>query len=205
MIAVLGAVLGAIFSYWIVYWFFASFFPFDVRSKQIKPSEPVKQVVFRNMLISFVSGPIIWLILPDLSIYIIDSYILRFLLCVIIADGWFYMMHRLLHTPSFYKWHKQHHQFYIPYPLVALYASPVEAIFCDFMSVGLGPALLKMNAIEMQVWMISMALHSLLIHSTCSYGSDHVEHHGKVSYNFGLFPFFDWLLGTYKKDQKIDY
>ncbi len=192
--------LGAIFCYWLVYWLFEGFFPYDERSKTvIKPSENVERVVFRNMLISVVAGPVIWYTTPDLSSFFTDNYILRFLSCVIISDGWFYFVHRLMHTRKYHKWHRQHHEFHIPYPLVALYASPVEAIMCDFMSVGLGPALMRMAPYELYVWMIFMSLHSLLIHSTWSWGGDHIEHHGKANHNFGLFSLFDRIFGTYKR------
>jgi sterol desaturase/sphingolipid hydroxylase (fatty acid hydroxylase superfamily) len=190
-------VLGGIFSYWLVYWLFAESFPYDPDSKNIKPTTYVKKVVFRNMLISIVSGPVIWYLTPDLSEYFTDNYILRFLMCIIIADGWFYFIHRMLHSNKYYKWHKQHHQFHKTYPLVALYASPIEAIFCDFMSAGLGPAMIRMHTFEFQVWMIFMSLHSLLIHSSLDYGGDHVDHHGRIHHNYGLFSFFDRIMGTY--------
>ena len=188
------------FSYWMTYWMLSTVIPCNPKSHDICPSESVSRVVARNMVILFIVAPIIWYITPDISNYFTDNYITRFLFSILVTDAWFYFSHRLLHMPKFYKWHKQHHQFYIPYPAVALYANPVEAIFCDAMSVGLAPAMIKMGMYEFQVWMIFMAIHSLLLHSSYKYGSEHTYHHGKITGNYGLFFIIDRIMGTYHED-----
>lgn len=193
----LNVTLGLL-SYFIVYWILKDHLPYDPASKNIKPSQPVEYVVMRNMIIFFITGPIIWYMFPDCSEYFPSSAFLRFLLCIIFADISFYFTHRLMHTKFFYRWHKQHHQFNIAYPIVALYASPVEAIICDALSVGLGPALLKLTVLELQAWMIFMAVHSLILHSSLNYGGDHVVHHKKFGYNYGLFCIVDHVMGTYR-------
>lgn len=55
------------------------------------------------------------------------TYFLQFLVCVVSYDVWFYVVHRLLHTPQLYaKYHSQHHQHKRPTYREAFVASTVE-------------------------------------------------------------------------------
>lgn len=191
------AVLGW-FSFWATYWLVEGVLPYDERSLSIVPSQPVPQVVARNMLLSLPYAILILEITPDIGIYLPASYIIRFIISAIIMDGWFYLVHRLLHHKLFYRWHKQHHQFYVPYPLVAVYSSPLEALLCDATAMGLGPSLLKMSGLELEIWMVLAAIHSLVIHSSLVHARSHNVHHGTNTHNFGLLSLFDRLFGTYK-------
>ena len=192
-----SAALGWV-SFWTTYWVTAGLLPYDDRSLLVKPSQSVPLVVARNMLLSLPYGLILWYLCPDLSGYFPTSYIIRFFISVLIMDGWFYLIHRLLHTRYLYSWHKQHHQFNVPYPLVAVYCSSIEALLCDVTSMGLGPILLRMAGLEIVTWMVLAALHSLLLHSSWSHGRDHGVHHGTSLHNFGLLSIFDRVLGTYQ-------
>lgn len=191
------AIIGWL-SFWMVYWVAESLFPFDSRSKDIKTSANVQKTVFRNMVISLPYGVVLWELTPDISSYIPGTYVLHYVIAALIMDGWFYFTHRLLHTKYFYSFHKQHHEFYIPYPLVAVYSSVTEALLCDVTAIGMGPALLKMSGFELEFWMAIMAFHALLIHSSTFHGRDHNLHHGKNIYNFGLLSIFDRIFGTHQ-------
>jgi len=186
------------FCFWMTYWLAEGLFPYDEKSQQIIPSHSVQSIVARNMFLSFPYSLALWHLTPNLDVWIPNSCIIRFILSILLMDGWFYIIHRLLHHKWFYHWHKQHHQFHIPYPLVTVYCSPIEALLCDVTSIGLGPALFKMQGVEIEIWMIAAALHSLSIHSTISHGRDHNIHHAKNLCNFGLFPIFDRIFGTYQ-------
>lgn len=186
------------YTFWSIYWLCESIFPYDERSNRITPSANVPLVVFRNMMLSLPFGVILWNIIPNIADIISSSYITRFIFCLIVMDGWFYCAHRLLHTPMFYKWHKQHHQYNIPHPLMAVYCSPLEALLCDTTAMGLPPILLRMTGYELQIWMVFAAIHTLLIHSSLSHGKEHNIHHGKNTGNYGLLSLFDRLFGTHK-------
>lgn len=186
------------FSFWIIYWSTAHLFPSDIRSTTIVPIKTVRRIVFRNMMLLLPYSVIFWEIMPNITPYVYDSIILRYIISAVLMDGWFYFIHRLLHQPMFYRWHKQHHQFNIPYPLVAVYCSPLEALLCDGTAIGLGPTLFKMSGLELKLWMVLMSLHALLIHSSTYHGRDHNIHHGKNLHNFGLLSLFDRIFGTYK-------
>lgn len=186
------------FSFWGTYWIIESALPYDEKSQHIIPSQPVAKVVARNMMLSLPYALLLWNFTPDFTDYLVGSYLSRFLISVVIMDGWFYITHRLAHTKFFYKWHKQHHQFNIPYPLMAVYCSPLEALLCDVTAVGLPASILKMTGLELEIWMCATALHALIIHSTLVHGRDHNLHHNTNKYNFGLLSIFDRLFGTYK-------
>lgn len=186
------------FSFWATYWIAESLFPYDEESQKIKPSANVPVIVARNMIFSLPYSLMLWELIPNMGIYIPDSPIARFLCSILIMDAWFYFIHRLMHTRYFYFLHKQHHEFYKPYPLVAVYCSIFEALFCDVTAMGLGPALFKMQDLEIQIWMVAAALHSLKLHSSTAYGREHNIHHRKNLCNFGLLSIFDRLLGTYQ-------
>lgn len=186
------------FTFWMVYWLTEGLFPFDERSKNIVPANVVERVVARNMLLSFPYSLIFWELMPDISGFIPGSFIVHYIFAAILMDGWFYFTHRLLHHRWFYRWHKQHHQFNIPYPLVAVYGSIVETLLGDVTAIGLGPSLFRMTGLELEIWMTLMALHALLIHSSAHHGRDHNIHHGKNMGNFGLLPLFDRIFDTYR-------
>lgn len=186
------------FCFWATYWLAEGLIPASEESKKIKPSMSVPKTVFRNMMLTLPYAIILRYLSPDISALIPGSYITRLLIATLMADGWFYMAHRLLHHRRFYRFHKQHHEYNVPYPLVTVYSSSVEAIFCDATAVGLGPSLLKMTGLELEIWMMLIAIHVLFIHSALFHGKDHNEHHGKNNSNFGLFSVFDRIFGTYK-------
>lgn len=90
---------------------------------------------------------------------------------VLLDDGWFYGLHRLIHEN---KWlykniHKLHHKAFAPVPIEYLYVHPLEASLG-----GLGPvfgiALLvavegQMNAWTFLAWVGLRTIHELDIHS----------------------------------------
>ena len=186
------------FSFWMVYWLAEGVFPSDERAKNIVTAREVQKVVGRNMLLLLPYSIIFWEIMPDISPYVPGTFFIRYIISAMLMDGWFYFIHRLLHHRWFYSWHKQHHRFNIPYPLVAVYCSPLEALLCDGTAIGLGPTLFKMSGVELEIWMGVMALHALLIHSSTYHGRDHNIHHAKNVCNFGLLSVFDRIFGTYR-------
>ena len=47
---------------------------------------------------------------------------------MILADFFFYIVHRILHTPRFYYLHKKHHEFNNPYGIGGIYWSIFEMV-----------------------------------------------------------------------------
>lgn len=82
-------------------------------------------------------------------------------------EVWFYLTHRLFHSPLLYKYHKLHHSLRGNYPVSALYCSLIEAIVCDFGS-GIGPFLFGMTVNQAMIWYVLLALHTLKLHSSLS-------------------------------------
>jgi len=62
---------------------------------------------------------------------------------MIVEDTSFYWLHRLFHTPRFYKLiHKKHHEFINTVGIASEYAHPLEFAFGNLLPSGLGPMLL---------------------------------------------------------------
>lgn len=188
--------IAGIFAFSTTYLLLAPLLPHDNKACDIKTSKDINSVVITNIALLFLVVPIFWYIVPDLSAWLPHDYVSRFLFCILVSDFAFYIAHWLFHK-YFYRLHKMHHEFTVVKPIVALYASPYELIFCDILSIGLGPAILNMGLYELQVWMIFMAVHSLMSHTNTTYGYEHSNHHGKILYNYGLFGIVDKILGTY--------
>lgn len=186
------------FSYFVIYFWICGFLPYDFdKVALIKPSQNIYIIVIRNMTISIFVSIILWNFTPDISSLIFDNYILRFCLCILTTDILFYLVHKLLHCRQFYKYHKQHHEFYVTKPAITLYCGMVEHILCNTMTTILLPAMMRMSVYEFQIWMIFMCIHTCLLHSNYDYGKTHIIHHKKLVNNYGIFCIADILFSIF--------
>lgn len=133
---------------------------------------------------------------------------LKYLICLLFTETWFYHVHLLLHAPQLYsRFHKLHHTYVRPYSLTALYSTPYEAIFCNTMSVAVAPILVALPPIHMYIWFAVVAFNATFTHSgykleilgVTLINSNHDLHHAKYLYNFGTLQIFDRLYGTYRE------
>lgn len=128
----------------------------------------------------------------------------------LLAEVWFYYMHRALHHPSVYKhFHKKHHKFTAPISAAALYFHPVESVI-NFGVVAPGPLLFGCHIYVFYAW-LSMAVFLVQIHH-CGFelpGYKHLDdigfgsmtlmhdiHHQKFDTNYGVLGILDWAHGT---------
>ena len=123
----------------------------------------------------------------------------------------FYWLHRLMHTPFFYRHvHKLHHTYHQPTALASEYAHPIEHLTSNFLPLIGGPLLLRCHVITFWVWLTLRLTESYEGHS----GYDlwfmpyryfpfrpgaqvHDYHHSHNKGNYGsFFTFWDKLCGT---------
>ena len=132
---------------------------------------------------------------------------LKFVLCLLFTEVWFYHMHIMMHHRQLYiKFHKKHHTFQYPYALTAMYSSAYETILCNTLSVGLGPILFGLPSPYIYIWFILVAFNSVFTHSGFKlklFGyniidNSHDIHHQLFNYNYGPMIILDKLYGTYK-------
>jgi len=127
----------------------------------------------------------------------------------IMMDFWFYWTHRGLHYfPQLYgRIHKKHHKFNITVGVAAGYAHPLEDIFVNALSTGLGPFLFPSHFVVYLIYMAIRINETLDAHSGYAFpwslwtfwddrARRHDFHHSDNRGNYGAWRFWDWLTGT---------
>jgi sterol desaturase/sphingolipid hydroxylase (fatty acid hydroxylase superfamily) len=138
----------------------------------------------------------------------------QFFLFMLVEDCVFYLSHSLLHHPSLYWIHKQHHEYYNTICIAAVYAHPVEAVLGNMVPMYLGYRVLSVYApvhmVTICVWLLFRMMETYENHSGYEWswgqlsflpwklGSDyHNFHHSHNVGNFGsMFGFWDTIMGT---------
>lgn len=134
---------------------------------------------------------------------------IKYVTAVVIADLWFYHLHRLFHHPLLYRWHTDHHAFISPHALGALYCSVVEMVLINQLSVSIPMRILDFSPWELLFANVLLALNTLKGHAGIQYydgypwlnwigftNEVHDEHHRILNRNYGASYVFDWLYGT---------
>jgi sterol desaturase/sphingolipid hydroxylase (fatty acid hydroxylase superfamily) len=129
-------------------------------------------------------------------LYYLPIRLLMYFLCI---ECVFYGIHRLLHQPPFYNWiHKKHHENY--------YVSPMDAFHLSFIESGL--IVLNQNlpffflSFTFQEYLFLLYVYVMMeyLSHTNAFFDHHFIHHKYYKYNYCIvFPFFDWMFGTYKE------
>lgn len=127
----------------------------------------------------------------------------------VIFDTWFYWGHRLLHHPSVYWIHKQHHSFHATVGIAATFSHPIEGVLTGLGSTFAGPFLFPAH---ITVWWLYFVLRLYeTVDAHCGYDwpwslwawcplhggcRRHDFHHSHNKGNYGGFLVWDWLCGT---------
>lgn len=126
-----------------------------------------------------------------------------------VTDTTFYWCHRMLHHPRLYSgFHKQHHEFRVSIGVAALYSGTLESATNAF-STLLGPVLLRnrMHFSTLILFWVLRLWETVDAHSGYSLPwspwnvllrrtDRHDFHHSHNLGNFGMFPFWDAVMGT---------
>jgi len=180
---------------------------------------------FRNLVQNylFVIVPLIYCLYPIFALETINfqmalplphisTFLWQFTFCLIVEDVGHYWLHRLLHTPYFYKSiHKVHHTYSAPFGFVASYSHPLEVIILGIPTF-LGPLIIRTHYFTFFSWVLFRQLDAVLTHSGYDlphpfdllpyYGGvvEHDFHHKVFIWNYSSrFTFMDKWCGTYKE------
>jgi len=123
-------------------------------------------------------------------------------LTVFCVESWFYMIHRLLHTPFLYKHvHSLHHQYKAPSCFESVYVHPVEYMMNSLTVLMVGPLLGRVPLVQMCIWMVVGTF--LQVHDHSGYWFPfmpsvlmHDYHHQKFKCCYGIIGMLDGILGT---------
>jgi sterol desaturase/sphingolipid hydroxylase (fatty acid hydroxylase superfamily) len=136
------------------------------------------------------------------------------LLYLLVADLWFYLTHRALHSRALYRFHVDHHLHQAPTEALAFFAvSPFEVVLSGLLLVFV-PALIvpvhaaALGAANLVILAAGLYIHeSTLVATTPLPGfngpAEHQRHHqhGRRNQNYGLvLTAFDRLFGTRRVD-----
>jgi sterol desaturase/sphingolipid hydroxylase (fatty acid hydroxylase superfamily) len=157
----------------------------------------------RNQVVGFLFGAIVALgVRPDGLTTSWWMAAVRIAIAVVINDGIFYYMHRLMHTSWFYPIHKPHHKYTSPFAAAAIACHPLEHMLCNVLPVMSAPVLAGAPLTVTWFW-YTLALLNVTVFSHSGYnwpgignGEAHDWHHLHLNEYFGASGLFDWLHGT---------
>lgn len=135
--------------------------------------------------------------LPDWQTTLLE--LLGLSLCSIV---WFYTSHRFLHRPWWMKRvHRVHHEFRTTSAIASIYAHPVEFVFANFLTLGLGVILIAPSLPVIYLW-TALSVHTVVAHHSgyavpwMSWAVHHDWHHYRYKECFGTLGILDRVLGT---------
>jgi sterol desaturase/sphingolipid hydroxylase (fatty acid hydroxylase superfamily) len=193
---------------------------FSGRFKDMKLSDPLLgrrphpsplehvMMIFISLANQIMAIPLIYLASPYVvsdrsNMTYLPIYQLGFY--VVIGDMWFYMAHRYMHMNRtlYNNVHSYHHMYRYPVAVGTLFADPIEHLFCNVMSIMIGPLISPASSMALLLlWVSLVTANGLIAH--CGYklpfidSKKHDTHHRLMIYNYGTLGLSDRLFGTYR-------
>lgn len=136
-----------------------------------------------------------------------DVFLVKLVLGMLFLDFCFYWEHRLFHTPWLYKnVHKVHHKFKQSVGVAFQFAHIVEGVFVNALPMVLLFGMLNWHISQLSLFLVIRITETIDAH--CGYdlpfsvwrylsgAVNHDLHHSANVGNFGMFHFWDWVMGT---------
>lgn len=234
----LSAILARYFviaggAYWLFYHVLEKFFA----QRSLRRSPPSQPAIRREIFFSVLSGGIfalgaaliltgydsgLTLLYDDLPRYGLWYLALSFIAVLILQDGYFYVLHRLIHHPQLFKWmHWGHHRSGDPTPWTSFAFDLPEAVAQALFFVGV-VFIIPLHFITLIAVLITITIWAVWNHlgfeifpqsfPTHWLGkwligpTHHAYHHRQYTVHYGLyFTFWDKLFGTEDPRYQIEF
>jgi sterol desaturase/sphingolipid hydroxylase (fatty acid hydroxylase superfamily) len=168
-----------------------------------KRIERIKEMGKNMIILTFQSFGMIYVVSENIIPYrehsnIFESIFSMIQICFFIEAN-YYMYHRIIHKYYYTEVHKKHHENVIVYPFDTFFLTDVDD-FAFMFSLLFPSTFIKISVIEQSLIIYIYITTSVISHSDI-YWKHHYIHHKLPCYNYCLlFPIFDILFGTYKKE-----
>ena len=131
-------------------------------------------------------------------------FLFQLIASLFISDFYSYIVHRLFHTPLFYKYiHKYHHYYKSPFALSAISSHPIEHIFFNIIAILIPIFLTKINFISSMIIMTFIIFNILTAHAGLKIlDNGHNYHHVYNNVEYGLL-ITDIIFKTSYKNKKM--
>ena len=192
--------------------FFSSFTVFsyicyytDINFPHIRVKQESKEIIqkhYENMLphvsVNLALGTITLYIFEHVNYNSNDcNFFINFLFWYILADLFFYTIHRTLHTKLFYFLHEKHHEYVYTFGIGAIYSSIPEFILGNMLALIMPAYILKTPYYFNCFIIIYSTFYTTVIsHGGYIKSNKHLMHHKKRTCNFGL-GIMDRVFNTY--------
>lgn len=156
----------------------------------------VRKVLYNQLVWTPLTiGPLLLLACPTFVDMPVWMGVVQLPLCVCVTDIIFYHLHRMMHWPSLYPYHKEHHAWRTPIGASALYADAFEHIVVNVLPPLLAGVLLRCHPWVMCLWVGVASANTVVAHAK---PGQHADHHEKFKGNYGVgLMLCDRLYGTY--------
>lgn len=159
----------------------------------------VRKVLWNQLVVTPLTlGPLLLVACPTFVDTPVWMGVLQVPLCVCVTDLLFYHLHRLMHCPFLYPFHKEHHVWRTPIAASALYAGAFEHVVLNASPPLLAAVLLRCHPFIMCLWVGLATCNTVLAHSNSGQHSCHHKH-SKCNFGVGLM-LCDRLYGTYREE-----
>jgi len=127
----------------------------------------------------------------------------QFICMSIVTDFFYYSLHRFAHLPSFYPYHRKHHQYKRPIAIASDYCSFIERITLRLIPLIISPMLLGVHTSVWLAWLFLRTYENIEAHSGydfpyLGFGTSRCTdyHHSHTLGNYGIGDFWDSIFGS---------
>jgi len=192
-------------SFWISYITLIPFFNSSWIRLHTKHRSETPNTIYHiglNVIVSFLFSFLLFAYWePRLYRDAISIIILKYLVSGAIADIYFYLSHRLMHTKHLYTYHSVHHRVLYPRAYTCVYCHWIEMVLCNIPTIIIGPVLTDMDIYSLNVWMFIVCFNTMYGHSGGEFSflwknSHHYLHHTNINGNYGMSRYIDGFMST---------